>query len=56
MKYVVDSSVAFKWAVREVDSDKADLLRAGRVVLTRTLNVVQLNTPVDEKLFARPQN
>lgn len=28
MKYVVDSSVAFKWVVREVDSDKADLLRA----------------------------
>lgn len=28
MKYVLDSSVAFKWVVREVDSDKADLLRA----------------------------
>ena len=28
MKYVVDSSVAFKWVVPEVDSDKADLLRA----------------------------
>ena len=28
MKYVVDSSVAFKWVVSEVDSDKADLLRA----------------------------
>jgi predicted nucleic acid-binding protein len=28
MKYVVDSSVAFKWVVREVDSDKADHLRA----------------------------
>jgi predicted nucleic acid-binding protein len=28
MKYVLDSSVAVKWVVREVDSDKADLLRA----------------------------
>jgi len=28
MKYVLDSSVAFKWVVRELDSDKADLLRA----------------------------
>ena len=28
MKYVLDSSVAFKWVVREADSDKADLLRA----------------------------
>jgi predicted nucleic acid-binding protein len=28
MKYVLDSSVAFKWVVREVDSDKADLMRA----------------------------
>jgi len=28
MKYVLDSSVAFKWVVREVDSDKADRLRA----------------------------
>src|SRR5262245_58729572 len=28
MKYVLDSSVAFKWVVAEVDSDKADLLRA----------------------------
>jgi predicted nucleic acid-binding protein len=28
MKYVLDSSVAFKWVVRELDSDKADLVRA----------------------------
>src|SRR4051812_27286313 len=28
MKYVVDSSVSFKWVVQEVHSDKADLLRA----------------------------
>ncbi len=27
MKYVLDSSVAVKWVVREVDSDKADRLR-----------------------------
>src|SRR5438093_371928 len=27
MKYVLDSSVAFKWAVREVDTDKALRLR-----------------------------
>jgi len=27
MRYVIDSSVAFKWVVREVDSDKADRLR-----------------------------
>jgi len=27
MKYVMDSSVAVKWVIREVDSDKADLLR-----------------------------
>src|SRR5262245_6361840 len=27
MKYVVDSSVAFKWEVPETDSDKANLLR-----------------------------
>lgn len=27
MKYVIDSSVAFKWVVREVDSDRADRLR-----------------------------
>jgi len=29
MKYVVDSSVAFKWVVLEIDSDKALLLRDG---------------------------
>jgi predicted nucleic acid-binding protein len=28
MKYVLDASVAFKWAVPEDDSDKADQLRA----------------------------
>ena len=27
MKYILDSSVAFKWVVREADSDKADQLR-----------------------------
>jgi predicted nucleic acid-binding protein len=27
MKYVIDSSVALKWVLREVDSDKADRLR-----------------------------
>ena len=27
MKYVIDSSVAFKWVLREIDSDKADRLR-----------------------------
>src|SRR5207245_11182799 len=27
MKYVLDSSVAVKWVLPEVDSDKADLLR-----------------------------
>ena len=27
MKYVVDSSVAFKWEVAEINSDKADALR-----------------------------
>ncbi len=26
MKYVIDSSVAFKWVVPEIDSDKADRL------------------------------
>ncbi len=26
MKYVIDSSVAFKWSVKEVDSDKADAI------------------------------
>jgi len=29
MKYVLDSSVAFKWVVPETDSDKADRLRDG---------------------------
>jgi predicted nucleic acid-binding protein len=28
MKYVIDSSVAFKWVVPETDSDKAPQLRA----------------------------
>ena len=27
MKYVLDSSVAVKWGLREADSDKADALR-----------------------------
>jgi predicted nucleic acid-binding protein len=27
MKYVIDASVGFKWAVSEIDSDKACLLR-----------------------------
>ena len=27
MKYIIDSSVAFKWVVPEIDSDKADDLR-----------------------------
>jgi len=27
MKYVIDSSVAFKWVLKEIDSDKADRLR-----------------------------
>ena len=27
MKYVIDSSVAFKWVLREIDSDKAESLR-----------------------------
>jgi predicted nucleic acid-binding protein len=26
MKYVIDSSVAFKWSIKETDSDKADAL------------------------------
>src|SRR5438094_95773 len=26
MKYVIDSSVAFKWSVKETDSDKADAI------------------------------
>jgi predicted nucleic acid-binding protein len=29
MKYILDSSVAFKWVVPELHSDKALLLRAG---------------------------
>src|SRR4029079_5268981 len=27
MKYVIDSSVAFKWVLKEIDSDRADRLR-----------------------------
>ena len=27
MKYVIDASVAFKWVVPEIDSDKAERLR-----------------------------
>jgi predicted nucleic acid-binding protein len=26
MKYVIDSSVAFKWSIKEADSDKADAI------------------------------
>ena len=26
MKYVVDSSVAFKWSIKEADSDKVDAI------------------------------
>src|SRR5271163_3893208 len=28
MKYILDSSVAFKWELSETDSDKADAIRA----------------------------
>jgi zinc protease len=35
---------------------KAELSRNGRVLLTRTLKSVALNTPVDAALFARPTN
>ena len=28
MRFVLDSSVAFKWVVPEIDSDKADVLRS----------------------------
>ena len=31
MKYVLDSCVAFKWGVREADTDKALQLLAGRI-------------------------
>jgi hypothetical protein len=34
---------------------RADVRHAGRVILSRTLTSVSLNTPVDEALFARPQ-
>ena len=34
---------------------KADVRRAGRVILSRTLTSVALNTPIDDTLFARPQ-
>jgi hypothetical protein len=34
---------------------KAELVRDGRVMLTRTLRNVTLNTPVDPQLFVRPQ-
>ncbi len=34
---------------------RAVVRRAGRVILSRTLTQVALNTPIDDKLFARPQ-
>jgi hypothetical protein len=34
---------------------RADVRRAGRVILSRTLTSVALNSPIDDKLFARPQ-
>ena len=34
---------------------RADVRRAGQVILSRTLTQVSLNTPVDDALFARPQ-
>ena len=34
---------------------KADVVRSGRVILSRTLKNVTLNGPLDDKLFARPQ-
>jgi zinc protease len=34
---------------------RADVRRAGRVILSRTLTGVILNTPIDDTLFARPQ-
>ena len=34
---------------------KAELVRQGRTILTRTIRTVTLNTPVDPALFARPQ-
>ncbi len=34
---------------------KAELAHNGRTILTRTLRSVTLNTPVDDKLFVRPE-
>jgi hypothetical protein len=34
---------------------RADVRRAGQVILSRTLTQVSLNTPIDDALFARPQ-
>jgi hypothetical protein len=34
---------------------KADVVRSGRVILSRTLKNVALNSPLDATLFARPQ-
>jgi hypothetical protein len=34
---------------------RADVRHGGRVILSRTLTNVALNTPVDDTLFARPQ-
>jgi hypothetical protein len=35
---------------------KAELVRQGRTILTRTLRSVTMNAPVDTALFTRPQN
>jgi predicted Zn-dependent peptidase len=35
---------------------KAELVRQGRTILTRTLRSVTMNSPVDAALFTRPQN
>ena len=35
---------------------KAELVRDGRTILTRTLRSVEMNTPIDAALFSRPEN
>jgi hypothetical protein len=35
---------------------KAELVRQGRTILTRTIRTVAMNAPVDAALFTRPQN
>jgi len=42
MKYVLDSSVAFKWVVREVDSDKADLRMSPNLSPTFLADLTQM--------------